>query len=181
VTNRSAKQLVRAIVPAVLGAAASLGVERVVVHWASNGESSTCSPVPESQALAGNAETRSTDGAQGPVIGGPGPYVAHYSLVAFPPMAYRRPGDDSLYYVEGDGRHLAAIARDGVVLWREDLFTQAGLEQYRVEEPKISRLGQASRGILEGRVGSYIAVQFNSTQFGIVDVATGEFIFQGQD
>jgi hypothetical protein len=96
-------------------------------------------------------------------------------------MAYRRPGDDSLYYVEGDGRHLAAIARDGVVLWREDLFTQANLEQYRVEEPKISRLGQASRSMLEGRVGGYIAVQFNSTQFGIVDVATGEFIFGGQD
>jgi hypothetical protein len=86
-----------------------------------------------------------------------------------------------LYYVEGDGRHLVAVSRDGVILWREDPFTQANLEPYRVDEPQISRLGRPGRALVEGRVGSYIAVQFNSTQFGIVDVATGEFIYQGQD
>lgn len=99
------------------------------------------------------------------MIGGPGRYVAHYSLDAFPPMAYRRPGDDSLYYVEGDGRHLAAIARDGVVLWREDLFTQAKLEQYRVKEPKF--LAWARRRGATCKVGPVATSRCSSTRLSL--------------
>jgi hypothetical protein len=163
-------------VGAVLGGLASLGLERALLHGAPMNTSTDCSQstVAASARAAADYEPES-------VIGGPGPYVTHYSLDAPGAQAYRRKQDASLYYVEGDGRHMVAITRDAVILWREDLFAQAHLEPYRVEQPQIARVGEPGKGLLVGLPGSYLAVQFNSTQFGLVDITTGEFIYQGQD
>ncbi len=96
-------------------------------------------------------------------------------------QAYQRPNDGVTYYVEGDGRHVVAISADGVVLWREDPFVQARLEPYRFERPQIVRIGEAASWMIEGRTGDFIGVEYNSTQFGIMDTGSGEFIFMGQD
>ncbi len=96
-------------------------------------------------------------------------------------LSYRSAEDENIYYVEGDGRHVVAMTCDGVLLWREDPFAQAELEPYRFDHPRIVWIGEASQGPVDDRRGDFIAISYDSTQFGLIDTATGEFIFQGQD
>jgi hypothetical protein len=110
-------------------------------------------------------------------------YVAHY-LTDFPgPQVYKDPTSGTLLYVESDGRHVAAISQDGKLLWNKDPYKDARLEYYRTEKPQIVYIGpvlksQLARG--EKRE-SFVGISFNNSQFGVMRISDGEFIFSGQD
>ena len=79
---------------------------------------------------------------------------------------------------------MSAITFDGKVLWTRDPFADAHLEPYRVHEPKIVAIGQAEVATLPpglDRSKAFIAISFNSTQFGVAETKTGDFTFIGQD
>ena len=85
-------------------------------------------------------------------------------------------------YVETDGRHVVAICPDGKLLWRKDPFIDGGLQPYRMARPTISSIGPA-RGVepAVGPVSKFFAIQFTSSQMGVMEIATGRFTFQGQN
>lgn len=53
------------------------------------------------------------------------------------PYLLNDPRSGLLLYVEGDGRHMAAITRDGKILWHRNLFADPRLERILVPPPPI--------------------------------------------
>jgi len=110
-------------------------------------------------------------------------YVGHY-LVNFPgPQVYRDPRSGTLLYVETDGRHVAAISPDGKLLWNRDPFKDAHLEPYRTETPQIVYLGPVSKSshTVGGGPDKFVAITFNSSEFGLLRISTGDFEPRGRD
>jgi hypothetical protein len=100
-------------------------------------------------------------------------------LTDFPgPQVYKDPTSGTLIYVETDGRHVAAISFAGKLLWNRDPFTDAHLPLYRTEKPQIVYIGPDPAG---GEPGKFVAIAFNSSQFGVMRISNGEFRFRGQD
>jgi hypothetical protein len=60
-------------------------------------------------------------------------------------------------------------------------FVDAHLKPYRVAEPKIIYIGAPHPRMIEGKKGSFVAVTFESTQCGLMDLKSGQFTFYGQD
>lgn len=100
------------------------------------------------------------------------------------PHIYKEAASGILFYVESDGRHVTAINPDGKILWSSDPFADAHLEFYRTKTPRIVYIGKVSQ-----RAESYwvakgkrvIGITFNSSQFGEIDMKTGEFMSGGRD
>ncbi len=86
-----------------------------------------------------------------------------------------------IFYVESDGRHVAAIDRDGKLLWNRDPFVEAKLEPYRFDRPVIVSIGEPHAWMTKGRKGRFVLINFNSTQAGILSLENGDFTFLGQD
>ena len=110
-------------------------------------------------------------------------YVGHY-LVPFPgPATYTDPITRTLFYVESDGRHVAAISKDGKLLWNRDPFAEAHAPFYRTEKPQIVFIGPASKSdpFIQRSRESFVAIRFNNSQFGVLKIGNGDFILQGQD
>jgi hypothetical protein len=86
-------------------------------------------------------------------------------------------------YAETDGKHLSAIDFEGRVLWTRSPFADAHLEPYRVAEPRIVQIYAPLPWMLKAAKAKsgFAALQFESTQFGVVDLKTGTFLFLGQD
>lgn len=110
------------------------------------------------------------------------------------PITYRDPETSVLFYVESDGRHLAAINPDGKLLWVRSPFEDKGLCPYRTARPVIRSIGPYNipAGYAENiaedmkRRGAnpshrFIWIEFDSTQFGEVDQTTGDFLYEGQN
>ena len=100
------------------------------------------------------------------------------------PIAYADAAMKTVFYVESDGRHVSAITFEGTVLWTRDPFVDAKLQPYRFAEPKIVSIGpwrEGSPGWTPDAKATFIAIRFNSTQFGMMNAKTGEFIIRGQD
>lgn len=97
------------------------------------------------------------------------------------PQAYKDKDSGIIFYVESDGRHVVAINPEGKILWCRDPFADAKLEPYRLKLPLIVYIGKPNEWQIKGREKQYIAISFNSSQFGIMDFENGDFIFQGQD
>ena len=106
-------------------------------------------------------------------------YTGRY-LTDFPgPQVYKDPTSRTLFYVESDGRHVAAISVAGKLLWIKDPFQDAHLPQYRTKTPQIVYIGADDPP--RGKPVQFIAIQFNNSQFGVMRIRNGEFLFQGQD
>ena len=58
-----------------------------------------------------------------------------------PPFAYRDAKSGITFYVESDGRHLAAIDKSGKVLWVRNPFVDYDLCPYRSPHPYIAWIG----------------------------------------
>lgn len=88
-----------------------------------------------------------------------------------------------IFYVESDGRHVAAIAKGGKLLWVRDPFVDAHLKPYRTPLPIIDYVGPAKTGYekIIDKGAKFIEIHFNSSQFGILDVKDGHFRPLGQD
>jgi hypothetical protein len=108
-------------------------------------------------------------------------YIAHATLPYRGPVAYADKTLQVVFYAETDGRHLSAITFDGKVLWTRSPFVDAKLKPYRMAEPRIVRIGRPLPWMIKGAKGSFVAISFESTQFGLVDVKSGDFTFLGQD
>ena len=91
------------------------------------------------------------------------------------PLTYVDDKTGITFYVEADARHVVAISSTGSVLWRRDPFVDAHLEPYRVARPVIRVIGR--RNSPPGG----IEIAFDSSQFGSLDLTTGNFDFYGQD
>jgi hypothetical protein len=123
-----------------------------------------------------------------------------------PPSTYRNAASGITFYVESDGRHLAAIDGHGRLLWVRNPFVDANLCPYRSTHPYILRLGApASHSPTTIDVNAWIAkelnkeidhgskvarpeeharfiyIEFNSSQFGYVNIAVGYFYWMGQN
>jgi hypothetical protein len=111
-------------------------------------------------------------------------YRGHYLTQFRGAQTYKDAESGIIFYVESDGRHLAAIDRDGKILWHRDPFADAKLEYYRTKTPQIVYVGKPREKAQEywaGKQKKVISIGFNSSQFGEVDINTGEFHFAGQD
>jgi len=97
------------------------------------------------------------------------------------PGVFKDKVSETIFYVESDGRHVSAVDQKGKILWHRDPFTDAKLEPYRRARPVICWIGPPSEWSIEGRKGKFIGIAFDSSQFGIINVANGEFICLGQD
>jgi hypothetical protein len=110
-------------------------------------------------------------GSNGPVSRFPGP------------QSYRDSAAGITYYVESDGLHVAAISKEGKILWVRDPFHDANLSDYRTHKPQIVFIGKGNwwtNGVRRRDVPA-ISIQFNSSQFGAMKMSDGEFQFQGQN
>jgi hypothetical protein len=90
----------------------------------------------------------------------------------------------TIFYVESDGRHLSAIGFDGLVQWTRNPFVDAHLKAYRVENPRIVWMGAVEPSLLGSQPDPkrrFIAIEFDSTEFGVVDTSNGDFKSLGRD
>ena len=109
------------------------------------------------------------------------PYISHATLPYRGPMAFSDKKVQRVFYVESDGQHLSCISFDGKVVWTRVPFVDAGLKPYRMDKPRIVSIGQPLPWMLKGAKGTFVAITFESTQFGIADADSGKFYFLGQD
>ena len=76
-------------------------------------------------------------------------------------------------------------ARKTKILWNRDPFADAHLEFYRTKTPCICYIGKPdpeTATYLKNRgSGRFVHITFNSSQFGVLEMKSGEFIFLGQD
>jgi hypothetical protein len=105
-------------------------------------------------------------------------------------MAYKDSRTFISFYVESDGRHLAAIDSDGNLLWVRNPFEDQNLCPYRTARPVIRSLattdirpGMADVMLSRGMNPShqFLEIKFDSSQFGVLDETTGDFFFAGQN
>lgn len=106
------------------------------------------------------------------------------------PMVFKDSRTSIAFYVESDGRHVAAIDKEGNLLWVRNPFEDANLCPYRNARPSISSMAEIE--ITAGMVDSlksrranpnhqFLEVKFDSSQFGVLDEDTGDFIPWGQN
>jgi hypothetical protein len=110
-------------------------------------------------------------------------YIAKYLTDFSGPQVYKDPTSGTLLYVETDGRHVAAISGDGKLLWSRDPFKDAHLAFYRTKKPQIVYIGPASKSCCRAgqEPDEFVAIVFNNSEFGVMRVSNGEFLFSGQD
>jgi hypothetical protein len=120
----------------------------------------------------------------------PGPCWHQGYATPSKPLSYRDTRTNILFYVESDGRHLAAIGPDGKLLWVRNPFEDGKLCPYRSPRPIIDSIKIIEHGISElsrqrnlhiNSNDEYVGIQFDSSQFGLVDERTGYFTFMGQN
>jgi hypothetical protein len=103
------------------------------------------------------------------------------------PMVFKDPRTAISFYVESDGRHVAAFDSGGALLWVRNPFEEARLCPYRTPRPVIARLEERELSeTYSKRIGAkaghtYLGIQFDSSQFGVLDEADGDFIAEGQN
>jgi len=91
-----------------------------------------------------------------------------------PPLVYEDAATQTLFYVETDRRHVAAV-RHGKLLWARDMCTVTGRGQ---DNPgTIDFIG----AIPNDRPPGYVAIGFNSGDFGRFRKIDGGFVFEGCD
>lgn len=103
----------------------------------------------------------------------------------FKARTYLDPQTKTVLYVETDGRHLSAIGPDGNLLWTRNPYVDTGSHYYRRKEV-ITYLGPLSAEYnrlmkKQNIAGPFIGIAFDSSQFGALDLKTGNFFNLGQD
>jgi hypothetical protein len=107
------------------------------------------------------------------------------------PYTYKDRDSGIIFYVESDGRHVTAISPDSKILWSRDPFADAHLEFYRTKTPCIVFIDEIDKSdephqwivktMADKGISKFICITFNSSQFGCLDLKTGDFTFLGQD
>jgi hypothetical protein len=95
-----------------------------------------------------------------------------------------------VFYFETDGQHVTALRPDGSVLWHKDvaeLPKQRGLMNRNknhwtiIDWAGYPRTQSVERMRELGKQGEYIAIAFNTKEFGLLEKLTGEYIMLGSD
>lgn len=117
-------------------------------------------------------------------------YVSWDSSIA-KPLTFKDPRTQITFYVESDGRHLAAIDTEGKLLWVHNPFEEDKAQcEYRTPHPIIVEIEifekPESLKFFEGGPTidinhKFIMLYFDSSQFGIVDEETGKYVWLGQN
>jgi hypothetical protein len=90
------------------------------------------------------------------------------------PLVYEDAASHTLYYVETDRCHVAAV-HAGKVLWVRDMCAVKGRDD---ENPgRIDSIGAIPNNISPG----YVGIGFNSGDFGRFRKSDGAFVFEGCD
>jgi hypothetical protein len=107
------------------------------------------------------------------------------------PMAYKDPRSSITFYVESDGRHLVAIGPAGNLLWVRNPWEDVpGACPYRTPRPVLSHiesieLNETFADNLKRRGAhtdhAFLSIQFDSSQFGVVDESNGDYFPEGQN
>jgi hypothetical protein len=84
-----------------------------------------------------------------------------------------------IFYVETDGRHMAAIDRNGKILWHKTPYEDKAIFGKKIEGRVIYRLLEADDSDLElmqrrGKTGQYIRVSCGMHEVGLLNQNTGE-------
>jgi RNA polymerase sigma-70 factor (ECF subfamily) len=108
---------------------------------------------------------------------------------ALAPLTYKDDKTGLLFVVESDRRHVAALDKNGKVLWHKDLIAAANLKGYKVGtkvyEPAITHLGPPLDWMLktvkaQGKTGDFVEIAMGK-YFGVFNQRTGEYTFMGND
>jgi hypothetical protein len=103
------------------------------------------------------------------------------------PVSFRDNQTGILLYVETDGRHLAALGADGKLLWVRNPFEDSKSCPYRTIRPKLIGIAPLPPALERQamyymkRNGPFVEIAFNSSQFGAVDLTTGDYLELGQN
>jgi hypothetical protein len=117
-----------------------------------------------------------------------GPHMQHAITL---PYIFKDVDTGITFEVEADGRHVSATDMYGALLWYRDPFADAHMEYYRTINPQIVSFTVykrkpsddwtfVERVLSKKGVSAYIAIGFNSSQAGFMDMTTGDFHFTGQ-
>jgi hypothetical protein len=104
----------------------------------------------------------------------------------FKVSTFQDPETKITFYIESDRHHVAAIAPSGRLLWVRDPFVDSKVPYYRgPQHSPIWSVGVANTGYerqMQGKGGiKFVEVKFVSSQYGLMNQATGQFIFLGQN
>ena len=110
-------------------------------------------------------------------------YIGRYTEPFPGPQVYKDPNSGSLFYVETDGRHIAAISNDGKLLWIREPHKDAHVDFYRTDKPQIVGIGPRPKWYspVGAETDLYVSISFSNSQFGVLKVSNGDFTFLGQD
>jgi hypothetical protein len=110
-------------------------------------------------------------------------YIGHYLEPFRGPQVYIDPNSRTLFYVETDGRHVAAISGEGKLLWCKEPYRDAHVSFYRTEKPQIVYIGSAPKSVHppERQSSMFVSIAFNSSQSGLLRISNGDFELLGQD
>ncbi|PUA29287.1 MAG: hypothetical protein B0W54_01400 [Cellvibrio sp. 79] len=119
------------------------------------------------------------------------PDYALWDPSAAKPSAFKDPRTQNTFYVESDGRHLAAINSKGKLLWVRNPFEESEVQcEYRSPHPVITEikifenpesLKFSEDGPKLNLKHKFIMIYFDSSQFGIVDQENGDYVWLGQN
>lgn len=109
--------------------------------------------------------------------------MVHFSNQRLPKttLIYADPSGVTTYVVAKNRRHVRSYNQDGSLRWKVDPFNDANLRPYRFRYPQISYVGKPQPWQLKGHDRDSVAIQFNSSQFGLINARTGDFTLQGND
>lgn len=105
------------------------------------------------------------------------------------PYTYKDADTGIIFYVESDGHHVAALDKNGTILWFKQPALDGNLPPYSATRPQPNPLivwfgaltENQSERLKKTGSGKFIGISFSSRQFGVLDVKNGDFTFQGQD
>jgi hypothetical protein len=106
------------------------------------------------------------------------------------PLAFKDPRTSISFYVESDGRHLAAIDAVGKLLWVRNPFEDTHLCPRGNPRPSITSISSVEIPLLKAEkmraVGKdpsheFLEIKFDSSLFGVVDETNGDFQMWGQN
>jgi hypothetical protein len=119
------------------------------------------------------------------------PDYAAWDSTRAKPLAFKDPRTLISFYVESDGRHLAAIDPNGTLLWvrnpYEDVpaFCPRGTARPVIGDIEVVEITPAYAITLKRRGANlshqFITITFDSQQFGLVDESTGDFLPEGEN
>jgi hypothetical protein len=105
------------------------------------------------------------------------------------PLTFKDPRTSIFFYVESDGRHLAAIDAGGKLLWVRNPFEDPRFCPSNNPRPSISSISIAEislpraekmRAAAMDPSPNFLEIKFDSFQFGLLDEANGDFRMWGQ-